>query len=104
MARDRNRPRFRRMMVLPMAALNPSQMPAVLFQASDHIADLHSLGRGVEKIVRSVTALGFRVAMGRVAALCRWLSTLGVNSLNGCHIRKQSFAGMIRDFHQQPRN
>src|SRR5258706_720206 len=104
MARDRNRPRLQRMMVLTMASLSPSQMPAVLFQPSHHIADLHSLGRGVEKIVRSVTALGFCVAMGRIAAFRGWLSTLGVNSLNCRHIRKQSFSGMTRDFHQQPGN
>lgn len=42
MARDRNCPRFRRVVKLPMASFGSSNTPAILLQALDYVADLHT--------------------------------------------------------------
>ena|ERR1022692_3125720 len=52
-ASDRNRPCFRRMVKLPMAAFGPGDAPALLLKALDYIADFHT-----SRIVRNYSTGG----------------------------------------------
>src|SRR5258708_1501149 len=62
------------------------------------------MGGRVEEIIRRVTALGFGVAVGGIAAFGWWLASVRVDALNRRHAREQTFSRMTLGFHQQPWN